>query len=139
MQEPQDLLADIEHEMVFTPASTGLRFANYLIDVMVFYMLIFLFGILAGTLFNPDKPLTLYFITFLIFFGYYTLMEGATGGKTLGKLVTGTRAIKANGSSFGFGDAALRSLCRFVPFEPLSTLAGAPWHDKWAGTLVVKG
>ncbi len=51
--------------------------------------------------------------------GVYTLLEGAAKGKTLGKLITGTRALKIDGSNLTWKDAFLRSLCRIVPFEAI--------------------
>ena len=69
---------------------------------------------------------------------YYTICEKAFRGYTLGKLLSGTRAIRNDGAELTFKDAILRSLSRIVPFEVLSALAGRPWHDSWTDTTVVK-
>jgi uncharacterized RDD family membrane protein YckC len=58
-------------------------------------------------------------------------------GQTLGKLFTGTRAIRTDGEELTFKDALLRSLCRLIPFEVFSGF-GVPWHDSLTITMVVK-
>jgi uncharacterized RDD family membrane protein YckC len=136
-------------------ASTGQRFANYLIDILVFYAVIFVFGIVAGVaLVNSDSLsqgatdedvqaamggiFLLYAFVFAFLFLYYTLLEGSKG-KTLGKMVTKTRVVREDGEPMTYGKAFLRTLCRLVPFEALSIFFGAQmWHDKWTGTVVVK-
>jgi uncharacterized RDD family membrane protein YckC len=60
------------------------------------------------------------------------------GGRTLGKLITGSKAVREDGTSLTWKDACLRSLSRMVPFEPFSALGGAPWHDRWTKTTVVR-
>ena len=35
-------------------------------------------------------------------------------------------------------DAFMRSLCRLIPFDPLSAFAGHPWHDELSKTKVIK-
>jgi uncharacterized RDD family membrane protein YckC len=40
---------------------------------------------------------------------YFTLLAGAFGGRTLGKLLLHTRAVKINGTSFTFFDAFVRN------------------------------
>lgn len=133
-------------ELDLTPASTGKRFANYLIDIVVYYILSAIWGVvLAFT--SPEtvlektgsSTLTLYLTVFLILFAYYTVMEAAFNGKTVGKLITRTRAVREDGSPLGWDKAALRSLCRFIPFEPFSFFSGSiGWHDSIPKTLVVE-
>jgi len=79
-----------------------------------------------------------FLISFIVIISYYTVLEGATKGRTLGKFVTGTVAVKQDGSAITWKDAFLRSLCRLVPFEPFSALGRMPWHDKWTKTIVIK-
>jgi uncharacterized RDD family membrane protein YckC len=68
---------------------------------------------------------------------YYTLCEKLFKGYTLGKLITGTKAVRLDGSALRFKDALLRSLRRMVPFEVFSGF-GTPWHDSWTNTTVIK-
>jgi len=151
--EQQDLLQDLEQEIYLERASAGARFANYLLDVVGFYLLfLIVFVFIAFSNARPsvstdesfsgrqsqgDLTIFIYFICYLTYITYYTVFEGATKGRTLGKLITGTRVVKLDGSPITWKDALLRSLCRIVPFEPFSAF-GTPWHDKWTETQVVK-
>jgi uncharacterized RDD family membrane protein YckC len=67
------------------------------------------------------------------------LIEGFTKGKSLGKLITGTRAVNEDGSQISFQTGMLRGFCRAVPFNQLSALGNPcyPWHDKWTNTEVI--
>lgn len=138
MQEPQDILTDIEQEVLSEPASTGSRFINYILDMIGFYIIVFLLVLADTSAVLEDGGFGSYFLLMFIFVGYYTLFEGVAGGKTPGKFMTGTRAVKSDGSPLSFTDALLRSLCRMVPFEPLSALGGRPWHDSWTSSKVIK-
>lgn len=141
IMEPQtDMLTEIHEEINLEPVSTGIRFADYIVDIIAFYLTAIVVGVIAGTLsinYTSDT-LFLYFISYAIFIGYYTIMEGASNGRTLGKLITGSRAVKDDGSNITWKDALLRSLSRSVPFEPFSAFGGYPWHDRWTNTKVVK-
>ncbi len=145
-QSSPDLLNEFEGQVNLEPVSPGIRFANYIIDLIAFYALIFGAGILIGiaaysndsSLDGDVAPGLDLIITIGIIVGYYTLLEGLTKGRTLGKLATGTIVLKEDGSQITFKDAFLRSLSRLVPFEPFSALGGKPWHDTWTHTVVVK-
>lgn len=143
MEENSSNLFGEEH--ISVPATTGQRFINHLIDIIIYYALLFVIGIFAG-LMSPESfadesetGLGWYVIGIIIFLGYYTLSEGSSG-KTIGKLITGTKVVSENGDSISYKDAFIRSLCRLVPLEPLSIFfsEGGMWHDKWSRTQVVK-
>ena len=134
-------------------ATTGQRFANLLIDLAVAYAAIFLLSFLLAMVFpsyamlayeaseSDDLSAKLIFNLFALVFltAVYTLIEGTTKGKTLGKLITGTRAVREDdGSRIGWKEAFIRSISRWVPFEVFSGLSGHPWHDKWSKTIVVR-
>ncbi len=139
-----DNLVD-EREIDLTPASTGKRFLNYLIDVIAYYFVVIV--IVMGTMFSGNQSiaeeaasesLLANVFALLLFFAYYTVMEATFDGKTLGKFITRTRAVRDDGSALGWDKAALRSICRFIPFEPFSLLGGGRgWHDSIAKTVVV--
>ena len=139
-----DFLQEIVNDPI--PADKGVRFANLIIDILLFYGLIFAFYFFLGTV-SPesfsgvaagDDFLLLNIVPLFIYLIYFTLLEGLTKGRTIGKLITGTKAVKEDGSPITMGDALKRSLSRMVPFEPFSALGDRPWHDKWTNTLVVK-
>lgn len=138
--EPQmDLLTDLNTDINLEPVSAGVRFVNYIVDIIAFYALIFLIAIAFGSIAPAEDILVyLYLFVFVIFLGYYIIMEGALGGRTFGKMVTGTKAIREDGAPLTWKDALVRTLLRMIPFEPFSALGGHPWHDKWSKTVVVK-
>lgn len=142
IMEPTNLLNEFESpERVM--ATTGNRFVNYLIDIILFYIIVIIIGVMGGVsgvgLEDESNAAMIYLVTILVFFAYYVLLEGFTG-KTVGKMITKTKVIKENGEKITFGDAALRTLCRFVPFEFISAFTGdRMWHDKWSKTMVIKG
>lgn len=140
--EQQSLLSEMEFNPVF--ASTGKRFLNYLIDYIVFNIIskVFNIGFLYGTSmlnsYNYYAQLWLS-IAFSItgWFLYYFLTEFLFKGRSIGKFITGTKAVNNDGSDISAKTALLRTLCRIVPFEPFSAFGGHPWHDKWTKTHVI--
>ena len=138
-----DLLVDFTNDAI--PADKGLRFANFIIDIILFYAISFIIGILMAVVApslivneNGGASILLNVIIFIVYVLYFTVFEGLTNGKTLGKLITKTRAVKEDGSPITFADAFKRSLSRLVPFEPLSAFGDRLWHDKWTKTIVIK-
>lgn len=132
---PENLLDDFEVSLV--QASTSLRFVNLLVDAIAFYA--FLFGIayidssLAVIVAIPFMPT-------LIFGLFSSMVEAIFKGKSLGKLITGTRAVQKDGSPITPSIAFIRGFSRLVPFEAFSALGASPpnpWHDKWSHTYVV--
>lgn len=69
---------------------------------------------------------------------YYSVCEKLFNGYTVGKLFTGTRAIRLDGGELTLKNAIHRSFSRFLPFEFLSGFGKQPWHDSWTGTTVIK-
>lgn len=154
--EPQQDLFTEEEVFNYQPASVGQRFLNYLIDgLLMQYGLSFITGMVLAKIMLAIAPETaydwfverkdsfdvlasLYFVSIFNFLIYYTICEKAFRGMTLGKLITGTRAIREDGKELTFRNAFLRTLSRIVPFEPLSAFGGNPWHDSWTGTMVVR-
>lgn len=136
-------------------AGLGQRFVNYLIDNIVMYFgLTYLTGALVGAIlgllfpdyisriFNDrdDTGLAVlgYAVVLFNYLFYYTFCEKVFKGYTLGKLVTGTRAVREDGAELTFKDAILRTLSRMIPFEAFSALGGRPWHDSLTKTSVIK-
>lgn len=148
MEEIKDYLQNIEEETFLRPATPGTRFLNYIIDVVVYYVFNFLVGLLMMPLIPGISSLLLqnpagfefFFlgVALAIYFLYYFLLEGITKGRTVGKLITGTKAVTIDGDPITWKNAVMRTLIRFVPFEPFSTFGSFPWHDTWTYTLVVK-
>jgi len=155
-QQEQGLFNDhVEYRL----ASQGQRFLNLLIDGL---FMRFVLSLATGYVFGyillaiaPDflgevayeidggtKTWRFWVLTFSLgyfnYLIYYTISEKAFRGYTLGKLLTGTRAIREDGEELTFKDAILRTLSRIVPFEAFSGLGDKPWHDSWTKTIVIK-
>ncbi len=133
------LLDDVDYSLV--QASHGKRFANYLIDVIVTY---FFLGVGIGLLTvlnhsNLDEGGAFNLIMILFFVLTMAIVEVSTNGRSLGKLITGTRVVNNDGTRISFGTALGRSLSRIVPFEAFSALGSPcyPWHDRWTNTYVI--
>lgn len=145
----EHLLAD-ELELNLELASSGKRLANYLIDVALFYI-VFIFGIgflaaltEAEWLLAFEEPSggmqLLDRLISMVFYGLFLgVIEAISGGRTLGKLITGTRAVNEDGTRISAATAFKRGLSRAVPFCAFSALGSPcyPWQDKWTDTYVV--
>lgn len=151
--QTQDLF---DSHVLYTPAAQGSRFVNFLIDnLFMNFALSYATGYLVGYILLQVAPdflnsiandeehginyyLLVFIISYFNYILYYTICEKAFNGYTLGKLITGTRAIRNDGQPLTFKDALLRSLSRIVPFEVFSGLGDKPWHDSWTNTTVIK-
>ena len=153
--EESGLADELNQYIQYTQASQGQRFLNWLIDnLLMRFGLSYLSGTIVGFLMaklfpeytmriiyeqtTVDLVVISYSLAFFNYLVYYTFCEKVFKGYTLGKLITGTRAIRDDGQELTFKDAILRSLSRLVPFEAFSGFADRPWHDSWTKTSVVK-
>ncbi|CAN5197285.1 hypothetical protein BH20BAC1_BH20BAC1_18730 [soil metagenome] len=137
MEIQNHLLGEIHQELQIEPVSVGTRFVHYLIDLIIFNIFYYALTIFLITGEMATSYIMIMVLNLVTYLGYYTIMEGATGGKTVGKMATGSRTVREDGQPFTFNDAFMRSLCRCVPFEPFSAFGGHPWHDRWTHTRVV--
>lgn len=137
-EQPLDILNDLEISL--ERASVVKRFLNYIIDFAPFFFLYyFCVGVLIGLgVVQAEYNESLTYLLFLACYGTWMgLLEFTFKGKTLGKLITGTRAVNEDGSRISFKMAMLRGYSRLVPLEPLSAFGGNPFHDQWTHTLVI--
>lgn len=126
------------------PAGQGRRLANLVIDQVVQIVIGLVLGVLAA-IFGGEEfvekldriPDMLLGVAILL--PYYIVCE-ATIGRTLGKLVTGTRVVDESGRPPTFKQVVIRSLCRLIPFEAFTFLDSPPrgLHDRLAKTYVVR-
>ena len=149
-RSPTTEVIDAPLERSVESATKIRRFFNWLIDKLVVLGLIGLATILvlllgdekmAEWIGNMDT-LTDYAISYAAFLAYYALLEGLFGF-TVGKLITGTRVVDAQGRRITFARGLLRSLCRLIPFDAFSLLLSdddvrRAWHDSITGTYVVR-
>ena len=126
-------------------ASSGLRFANYLIDSIVVYFLMFALGFVLAII-DPsiidilDESITSRIVGMIFYGVIMSFTEAMLNGKSVGKLITKTKAVNLDGSDISFEKAFTRNLIRIIPFDALSALGNpsTPWHDKWSDTMVVE-
>ena len=132
--------------------SLPVRFIEYLIDLIVLYVISFSVGVLVGLLVIPYVPsdsylgkIIAYLAGAIVNFVYYLVLEG-TVGRTIGKMILGLKVVDINGGKASSGSILIRSICRFIPFDPLSFLfnqwkigprINGHWHDKISKTYVV--
>ena len=144
--QEQHLLLDLEDTHV--RASGGKRFGNYIIDILLFYAFLFVIGIFWG-LTSPEtvdsisefseNPLLDRLATLVMYALFMFGQEAIFKGRSVGKFITGTRAVNLDGSTITIKTAMLRALSRAVPFCVFSALGTPciPWQDKWTDTMVI--
>jgi uncharacterized RDD family membrane protein YckC len=130
------------------PAGPGWRFLNLLFDgiiigvilvaltvVLMIFISVF-FG--AGQL-NILKNRSLVWTACLVTaFAYYFVSETAFG-RTPAKFITGTEVVDEAGGKPSTLALFKRTVCRFIPFEPVSFFFGrVGWHDGYSETRVVR-
>lgn len=137
----------MDREVVLVPADKGKRLVNYLIDYLVIFGVMMFIGIVvfayddrmidieAGS----EIDLLSRIIGMIVYAIYYIVIEGSLKGKSIGKYLTKTRAVKIDGTPMETNDIVARSFSRIVPFEPFSFLGSRPggWHDRWSKTMVI--
>lgn len=130
-------------------ASRNKRFANYVIDSILVYVLA-----IAATQLNywyegnnsiitaeawvvviNSFGFTMYNLAGAII--YYGFLESVSS-RSLGKYITNTKVVMRDGSRPEAGTIFLRTICRLIPFEIVSFLVRPiGWHDSLSKTLVV--
>lgn len=143
-------MQDSEATEALIPAPKGKRFLNLVVDLAGFYgFLIAILAILDLTAPNfmarwkAEQGLAVA-TNLVAFFLYYVGCEALTL-RSPGKWLTGTRVVTFEGGVPGFGQIAVRTMLRHLPFEWLPLFlsdgeggSGLPIHDRWSGTLVVE-
>jgi len=129
-------------------ATSGQRLANLFLDRLFFTILTAVYGVFLGFLsyfLNNNEILnitqsdvTSVLISLLFYFVMYFILE-ASKQRTLGKYISKTMVVMEDGSKPSTNTIAIRTLCRFIPFEPFSFLGSDArgWHDTLSNTYVV--
>lgn len=138
----------------FNLAGLSSRALAFFIDLILISVVALLaFG--AGTSFLNDSNIELfdlkrvfipiYLLLFFLGSSYFVVLHGY-GGKTIGKMLLGIRLITQEGNSVGFWEAFVRwvgyyisTAFLFIGFIwSIFDSRSQSWHDKIAGTFVVK-
>lgn len=136
-----------ENQPIEVEASLGKRFGNFIIDGICIGVINTVMGFTLGIIFaltgngevveNPGINLFLQLMGLGTAFFYYLFFESAFQ-KTPGKFITRTKVIMSSGEKPQAGAIAVRTLCRFIPFEPLVGLfTSSFWHDSIPNTKVI--
>ena len=118
---------EVVEGLVTNLASPKQRVVNLLVDGIIIFLLVYVILPHARYMFVPPS----------IYCLYYFLTE-AVFHRSPAKFLTGTRVVTEDNQEPTVGQIALRTLVRFVPFEPFSSRSGTWWHDRWSKTRVVK-
>lgn len=131
-------------------ASREKRFLTFLIDYLVRFVIVFFVAVLLGMMayLTGDNGYLIWLDNLtrveeilyevVIVFIYYMILESITA-RTIGKYITGTKVLLKDGSKPEAYKILLRTLCRFIPFDPLSFFGtdSRGWHDTLTETFVV--
>lgn len=143
-------------EFIVTPdlyANKGQRFVNFLLDIIMFYLLyfasMFIFGIILvviGANFETIiykmeniNPLLDRLITMIIIALYFFTIETLLKGRSIGKYASNTKVVTINGEIPSKMLILKRSFSRIIPFDAFSFLGseGRGWHDTIPNLYVV--
>jgi uncharacterized RDD family membrane protein YckC len=122
-------------------AGAGRRFLNNLVDSLaVFVAQVIVFALAFGE--EQGSAAASVGITLGANVVYYAAFEWRNG-RTLGKLLTGTRVVSEDGTKPRLRRIVGRTLARFIPFDAFSFLGGEQgrpvgWHDSLSRTRVVR-
>jgi uncharacterized RDD family membrane protein YckC len=127
-------------------AGIGARFASFIVDVIVVFLIPFSLGMLQylpvfGGTFSSDWFVLL---ALIITFGYFPFFFGRE--QTVGMKLAGIKLCGVNGAHPGFLRGLVRFICMFTISQLFFCLGylwmlgekGRAWHDILSGTYVVK-
>lgn len=131
--ERVDRIAEIESNTV----SSGIRFLNFLIDLLAYLFIAFVLTYYLDL--GRSKHLfidsSILFATYIL---YYTIFEMKCQ-QTLGKMLTKTKVVTQNEEVPSFVDIIIRSITRVFPFDHFSfLLMRNGLHDRLSNTKVIK-
>ena len=128
-------------------AGLGSRFIGALMDFVVQAGAVLLSRLVGAEIGGDAEVILPATVGFLAIFGYPTLLETLTRGRTLGKIVARTRVVRTDGRPVTFSVVLVRNLVRLVDFLPGLYSVGAVaillssksqrLGDLAAGTLVL--
>ncbi|WP_207511420.1 RDD family protein [Longitalea luteola] len=121
-----------EYDMVaFT--STGHRFLHYILDALFLLPLTLL---VFQWMYSGHNDAWLIQLIYGGSYLLYCFFSEAVFGQTFGKMITRS-CVVSDGVPLTPGRVFLRTLARLIPFDGLSFLFGAKWHDRASSTAVV--
>jgi uncharacterized RDD family membrane protein YckC len=139
---------------VYNLAGITARALAFIVDIMIVSLIAFLaavsglylvYGLNFGAYDSENVLVPLYLVLFILASTYFVFLHGY-GGKTVGKMLLGIKLINSEGEGVGLWEAFVRWVgyyisAAFLFAGYLWSLIDAEcqtWHDKIAGTYVVK-
>jgi len=120
-----------------------MRLLHFLIDILFLFFIAYCSGYILVFIFGPSKALKIVGHTYLYggslaFIVYFS--QELIFGKTLGKLLTGTRVVDSLGNKPDIVKLIIRNASRLIPLEAFSFLGSNKrgWHDTISDTFVIK-
>ena len=143
-ESPKSDPFDLEQPLEPVPVGKLIRLANYFIDYLMQILLVMLYFFIAAGI-GGDEAMTkldgvpAFLLGLMALFPYYLVME-STMGRTVGKIVTGTKVVNEDGYEPSFNQILGRTFARIIPFEAVTFLGHETrgWHDSMPNTYVVK-
>ncbi len=137
------LYGDADVPTVYEVASKNKRIVNTIIDGLGIFALAFGIGFVSVFFVAPiwldNTPQLVLSIGLTML---YFVPQEAIFGRTLGKLVTGTKVVTVDDQKPTLPKILLRTAIRLIPFEWVTFVIDKTgkdgWHDKWADTKVVQ-
>lgn len=121
---------------------SGAGMVNAIVDTPIALLLGLLLNVFCAEIlkidvgFDAPNP-TAYFLFLVAYISYYVGFETCFG-RTIGKFITVTIVVDAEGNIPSFGQILLRTLCRFIPFEPISSIFSfRAWHYRLSQTYLI--
>lgn len=113
-----------------------IRFYNFLIDAITFYVIVILVSLLVKNYVERD---TLKYIMILFYYLYYLSLEYFFG-QTIGKMITKTKVVDVKTQSeASLKSLLIRTLSRLIPIDFLSYLISSNGiHDLLSKTALKK-
>ncbi|WP_205508319.1 RDD family protein [Longitalea arenae] len=121
-----------EYDMVaFT--TTGHRFLHYILDAL--FLLPITLSVLQW-MYSAHEDAWLIQLLYGGSYLLYCFFSEVVFGQTFGKMITSS-CVVSDGAPLTPGRIFLRTLARLIPFNSISFLFGANWHDRASSTAVV--
>ncbi|MBN1563902.1 MAG: RDD family protein [Anaerolineae bacterium] len=121
-----NLLIDTPENLVLEAeiAGFGSRFVAALIDYLIIYVTLFMFGCLFYRSITLETDgewawAILFLLQYVIYFFYHLIFEYTMNGQTPGKRQIGIRVVQANGMPLSVTGLIIRNFVRLVDFLPV--------------------
>lgn len=130
----ENVQKEVRYKRPVNDLTAGLRLVNFIIDISAFRILGYVLEELEFINTIPFSGLI-----FLFLFPIYYVLGEFYFQQTVGKFFTKSIVVDEHGDKPDFQTILVRTVIRFIPFEPFSFFANnRGWHDKWTKTYVIR-